>query len=190
MKKYTLDKTQTWQRGSHTLYKIRYTEEFKAHIKETFNINLEGGWLESEDNLSQEGDCYVADNAAAYDGARIIDDAWFDEDATVRGSEFVYEGGYYAGDYDYVVDGIPQVEYDYDADVTYIPASYYDEQELPYFHRNDPSPEERERISREEEKFRREFDWDSLCAGAPEYDPDLDFFDGDLVDDIEEDSQG
>lgn len=34
-----------------------------------------GGWIESEKNLSQEGDCWVDDNAYVYDDARVFGNA-------------------------------------------------------------------------------------------------------------------
>lgn len=34
-----------------------------------------GGWIESEENLSQSGNCWVADNAMAYDHAQVRDNA-------------------------------------------------------------------------------------------------------------------
>ena len=183
MKKYTLDKTQTWQRGSHTLYKIQYSEEFKRHIKETQGVDIEGGWLESEDNLSQEGDCYVANgDAAVYDGARVLDDAKVIDGATVRGPESIFQGDDSVGFYTYTVDGSLQCEIDERGWEVAVPQIYYDEMEIPDFHKNELSPEEIEARQKREEQFRREFDWDSLLVGAPDYDPDLDF-----LDDFEED---
>lgn len=35
-----------------------------------------GGWIESEDNLSQEGDCWVYDEAMVLDSARVEDSAF------------------------------------------------------------------------------------------------------------------
>ena len=34
-----------------------------------------GGWVESEGNLTQEGDCWVFDDALIYGDARVSDDA-------------------------------------------------------------------------------------------------------------------
>jgi hypothetical protein len=53
--KYTLS-TETKEVNGHTLSKIEYSEEFKRQTKEKYGINLEGGWIESENNLSQNGD--------------------------------------------------------------------------------------------------------------------------------------
>ena len=48
-----------------------------------------GGWVESEDNLSQEGDCWVSCNskvfgkAKVYGSARVLDNAWVFDNAEV-----------------------------------------------------------------------------------------------------------
>lgn len=34
-----------------------------------------GGWIESESNLSQEGDCWVADYAMVYDNSKVSGNA-------------------------------------------------------------------------------------------------------------------
>jgi len=42
-----------------------------------------GGFIEKEENLSQEGDCWVADNAKVYGNARIFGDAIISDNAKV-----------------------------------------------------------------------------------------------------------
>ena len=181
MRKYTLDKTRMWRRGSHILYQIRYSDGFKRYIKKTQGVDIEGGWLESEDNLSQEGECYVTGDGAVYDGASILGTAIVCDHATVRGPESIFEDAICDED-EYIVDSLSQVEFDEDTDAVFTPADDYDEMEIPDFHKNELSPEEIEARQKREEQFRREFDWDSLLVGAPDYDPDLDF-----LDDFEED---
>ena len=50
-----------------------------------------GGWIEKEKNLSQEGDCWVYDNAQVFgnaqvsDNARVSDNAWVYDNAQVFG---------------------------------------------------------------------------------------------------------
>lgn len=44
-----------------------------------------GGWIEREDNLSNEGRCFVADNACVYGHAFVKDDALVADDAQVFG---------------------------------------------------------------------------------------------------------
>ncbi len=65
-----------------TLYRIRALKDF-GKVKAG---NL-GGFVRSEDNLSQLGDCWVADEAQVYDQAVISDDA------QIRGHGRVYGHG-------------------------------------------------------------------------------------------------
>jgi NDP-sugar pyrophosphorylase family protein len=50
-----------------------------------FKAGTIGGWIEREDNLSQEGRCFVADNACVYGHAFVKDDALVADDANVFG---------------------------------------------------------------------------------------------------------
>ena len=45
-----------------------------------------GGWVESEDNLSQEGDCWVFGNALVFGNACVYEDARVCDDAKVFGN--------------------------------------------------------------------------------------------------------
>jgi len=46
-----------------------------------------GGWIEKESNLSQEGDCWVSDNAEVSGNARICGNTWVSGNAWVCGNE-------------------------------------------------------------------------------------------------------
>ena len=78
--------------------KYRLTDETKEYYGrilhrieavETFG-NVEagekGGWIEKEENLSQEGLCWVYGNAQVYGDARVYGDAWVCGDARVYGN--------------------------------------------------------------------------------------------------------
>lgn len=52
------DKTLNY--AGHILHKIRFLEDGKL-----------GGWIESEDNLSQDGSCRVLDKAKVYGNAQV-----------------------------------------------------------------------------------------------------------------------
>ena len=81
--KYRLtDETKEW--CGHTLHKIEYTEEW---LEEQDLDELEGGWIESEDNLSQEGNAKVYGNAQVYGNALVYGNAW------VYGNARVSQGG-------------------------------------------------------------------------------------------------
>ena len=76
------------------------TKEFYGRILhrieaiETFG-NVEagekGGWIEKEENLSQEGLCWVCDNAQVYGDARVYDNAQVCGDALVCDNARVYD---------------------------------------------------------------------------------------------------
>ena len=52
---------------------------------------LVGGWIESEENLSHNGECFVFDNAKVYDNANISDNAEISGNAEVHGTAKVFE---------------------------------------------------------------------------------------------------
>jgi hypothetical protein len=69
-KKYELVPDRQMIVAGTTLYRIRALKDF-GNVKAG---NL-GGVVRSEDNLSQEGTCWVADDAQVYDEAVVSDDA-------------------------------------------------------------------------------------------------------------------
>ena len=78
-KKYELtNETKEW--CEHTLHRIRALKDFGA-----VKAGELGGWVESEHNLSQSGDCWIYDNAEVFDGAIVCDDAIVGGKATVCG---------------------------------------------------------------------------------------------------------
>lgn len=64
-----------------TLYRIRALKDF-SNIKKG---DL-GGWIEKERNLSQEGDCWVFENARVYDNAMVYGNARIFGEASVCGN--------------------------------------------------------------------------------------------------------
>jgi carbonic anhydrase/acetyltransferase-like protein (isoleucine patch superfamily) len=74
-----------------TLYQIQSLKDF-ADVK---NGDL-GGWIETEGNLSQEGnawvsvDAVVSGNARVSDNAQVFGDAWVSGNALVSGNAWVY----------------------------------------------------------------------------------------------------
>ena len=57
-----------------------------------------GGWVESEHNLSQEGDCWVCDDAYVCDDAQVYDNARVYDNAEVYGSAKVCDDAVVFGD--------------------------------------------------------------------------------------------
>ena len=87
MQKYTLSETETREWTGHTLRKVIYTQEWK----ETTGFgDIDGGWIESEKNLSQEGNACVCGNAQVYGNAEIYGNTYIYGDARVCGNARVY----------------------------------------------------------------------------------------------------
>lgn len=86
MKKYELT-----EQNEQGLYRIRALIDF-ADVR----AGTIGGWIGSEDNLDQEGDCWVYEKAQAYgkaqvyENAQVYESAWVYGDAWVYGSALVY----------------------------------------------------------------------------------------------------
>ena len=76
-KKYELtNKIKNWY--GHTLYQIRALKNFGA-----VKAGELGGWIETEYNLSQNGDCWIYDNAAVYRRASVCNNAVVHNNAVV-----------------------------------------------------------------------------------------------------------
>lgn len=84
-KKYEVMNNCTIQHNGITLYKIRAIKNF-GKVK----TGALGGWIESEDNLSHEGNCWVADNAKVFGPAKITENAIISDNATVCGESNIY----------------------------------------------------------------------------------------------------
>ena len=69
-KKYKLRKDLVIEYGYYTLYRIEALNDFSNVKKGDL-----GGFIESEDNLSQEGDCWVYDKAKVFGKAKVYDNA-------------------------------------------------------------------------------------------------------------------
>ena len=50
-----------------------------------------GGWIQSEENLSHEGNCWVGDNAVVYENAKVEGNAQVLETADVHGQAHIYD---------------------------------------------------------------------------------------------------
>ena len=83
-KKYKLT-DETISLNGATLYRIEALKDF-GKIKK----GDKGGFIESEDNLSHEGNAWVYDNACVYDNALVTDNACVSNNARVYGNSLVY----------------------------------------------------------------------------------------------------
>lgn len=57
-----------------------------------------GGWIESEKNLSHDGECWVYDNAEVYGNAKVYGNAWVWGSSKVYDNEWTYIDGLVAGE--------------------------------------------------------------------------------------------
>lgn len=69
-KKFELTENYVVNEFGTKLYQIKCIKTFKYAVKEEL-----GGYIEKEENLSQEGNAWVYDNAQVYDNAKVYDDA-------------------------------------------------------------------------------------------------------------------
>lgn len=70
MKKYKIDYENKIRYKGRTLYRIIALRDFSDVMK-----GDKGGYVESEQNLSQDGDCWIYDEAKAMDDSRVENDA-------------------------------------------------------------------------------------------------------------------
>lgn len=93
IKKYELVNSDTIEFEGRKLYRIKAIRDIG---KEYPKAGMLGGYIESEDNLSHEGDCWVSELALVYDKAQVIDNAKVDgnsrifDNAVVGGNSYVY----------------------------------------------------------------------------------------------------
>lgn len=85
MKKFELTNNRRTLSGV-TLHQIVATKSFGS-VREG---DL-GGWIESEANLSQEGECWIADEACVFGNARVLDNGMVSGNALVAGNALVYD---------------------------------------------------------------------------------------------------
>lgn len=69
-----------------TIYRIEALKDFGDVKKGDL-----GGWVEKENNLSQEGNCWVYDNACVYDNAIVTNNATVRDEASVYGDTCVWK---------------------------------------------------------------------------------------------------
>ena len=85
MKKYELQPTDLKTPNGKPLFQVVALRDFGSVLK-----GDKGGYVESEDNLSHDGDCWVSDNARVYGNAWVSGDAWVFGNAWVYGDARVY----------------------------------------------------------------------------------------------------
>ena len=91
MNKYELT-TETLQLAGLTLHKIKAVKNFGS-----VKAGELGGWIESEENLSQADNAWVYNNAKVFDKARVYGDAAVSDDAKVCGYAAVFDNAKVCG---------------------------------------------------------------------------------------------
>jgi carbonic anhydrase/acetyltransferase-like protein (isoleucine patch superfamily) len=89
MKKYELtDETRVWE--GRTLHRIRALIELELDTGDTVKPGDLGGWIQSELNLAQESNAWIADEAIVCDSARCFESALVFDHAIVSGEAQVF----------------------------------------------------------------------------------------------------
>lgn len=92
MKKYILVHDDSKIILGRKLYRIKYLRDCGWSIE-----NGLGGYIETEDNLSHEGDCWIGDYACVFDGGKVEEDAkvygrvWVHQNSLVTGKASVFD---------------------------------------------------------------------------------------------------
>lgn len=90
-KKYEIVKNDSIVYYGRTLYRIRALKDFWTSPVQMVSEGDLGGYIESENNLSQEGYCWIFDEAKVYDNAKVLDDAVIYGKAKICDNSKVYE---------------------------------------------------------------------------------------------------
>ena len=88
-KKYEILKDKSITIDGHTLYRIKLLISLPFMPEGTL-----GGFVESEYNLSQEGDCWIADEAAVYGHSVVTEGGWVGGSSRVYGHSIIRGTGY------------------------------------------------------------------------------------------------
>ena len=112
-KKFKLTKNEIFY-GGKRLFQIQAIRDFKNARYEELDIDSMyqrtngkygyihegdlGGYVEKEDNLSQDGNAWVSQNAKVYDNARIFGDAFVAGNANIYGDSQIYDNACVYGD--------------------------------------------------------------------------------------------
>ena len=96
MKKYEFT-GETKNIDGHILHRIRALRDIYCGGWRIRAGDL-GGWIESEKNLSQDGNAWVGGSATVCENVQVYDSAWVYGDARVCGNAQVYDSAWVRGD--------------------------------------------------------------------------------------------
>lgn len=95
-KKYEIT-NKTIEYDGHILHQIKALEDIQISERITINAGSFGGWVESEDNLSHEGRCWIDDNAKVFSNATVYGNAYVCGNAIVRNNAKIYDDACVSG---------------------------------------------------------------------------------------------
>lgn len=72
---------------------VDYNPDTRLYRVKNLRTGALGGWVANEFNLSQEGDCWIAENAIVRDRAAVVDNAYVSGNAIVAGRAFICNDG-------------------------------------------------------------------------------------------------
>lgn len=84
-KKYIILEDETIVHNGHTLYRIQALKDFSNVKKDS-----KGGWISGYHNLSQQGDCWIYNEAKVYELALVFEDACISNYAEIYGNAQVF----------------------------------------------------------------------------------------------------
>ena len=93
MKKYELQPTDLTTPDGKPLFQVVALRDFNSILK-----GDKGGYIESEANLSHNGDCWVSGNARVFSDARVSGNARVFGNAQVAGNSWVFNDAWVYGD--------------------------------------------------------------------------------------------
>ena len=88
-KKYEIVKTNNIIHGGKTLYRIKALKSFNTVDGGVVLKGKLGGFIESENNLSQNGNCWIFNEAKVFGCAKILDDAVIRKNAGIFGNAVI-----------------------------------------------------------------------------------------------------
>lgn len=90
-KKYVVDKEKSIEWNGITLYRIKALKKIKNSNPLICWVNPGeyGGYVQSEQNLSQEDNCWIFENAKVYESAKVIDNAVLTGEACLYGESII-----------------------------------------------------------------------------------------------------
>nr|DAY45809.1 MAG TPA: hypothetical protein [Crassvirales sp.] len=93
MKKYKILTEETKQHKGRTVYRIQALKDF-ADVK----AGDKGGWIETEDNLSQAGNCWIYDKSIVHDNAQVRENAKVKGKSYIGGNSFITDSTLISGE--------------------------------------------------------------------------------------------